>query len=189
MKEYGGSNKFGFTVSHTTRSPRPGEINGVHYHFTTMSSMENAIDKNEFLEYAHVHGNMYGTSLSSLLYLQEEEKLPLLDIDVQGVKKIKECQELQQQQQQQQGGTGIDGKIELEAKYIFIAPPSLDSLLQRLVSRGTETEESIQRRSKNAVAEMEYGMTEGNFDAIVVNDDLDQACKDFNDVINRMYFE
>ncbi len=147
---------------------------------------------NKFLEHASVHGNLYGTSFESLLFLEGEGKLPLLDIDVQGVKKIKECQEEQQQhRQQQQHDISLDEapEFELQAKYIFIAPPSLDLLLQRLVSRGTETEESIQRRTKNAVAEMEYGMTEGNFDAIVVNDDLDQACKDFNDVINSFYFE
>lgn len=144
--------------------------------------MEKAIANEEFLEFASVHGNLYGTSFESLMFLERGGKLPLLDIDVQGVKKIKECQELELKQDHQ-------NEFELQAKYIFIAPPSLDLLLQRLVSRGTETEESIQKRTKNAVAEMEYGMTEGNFDAVVVNDDLDQACRDFNNVINNLYFE
>ena len=171
------SNKFGFTVSHTTRQPRQNEINGIHYHFTSMDEMNISIKNNQFLEYANVHGNLYGTSLNSLMDLTNQGKIPLLDIDVQGVKNVKEREKFQ---------SCDDGPI-LKPKYVFIAPPSLELLLERLVSRGTETEESIQRRTQNAVAEMEYGMTEGNFDAIVVNDDLEQACIKFSNVIDTLY--
>mmetsp|Transcript_10790 Transcript_10790/g.12497 ORF Transcript_10790/g.12497 Transcript_10790/m.12497 type:complete len:345 (-) Transcript_10790:3213-4247(-) len=190
MEEYGGSQKFGFTVSHTTRKPRPGEENGVHYHFTELDTMKDAIEKNEFLEYAEVHGNYYGTSLTSLQSVVEESgKLPLLDIDVQGVKNIKTYEENQLQNENKdhdENGENISSP-RLETKFIFIAPPSLDLLLQRLISRGTETEDSIKRRTNNAASEVEYGLKEGNFDAIVVNDDLNKACIDFANAIEKIY--
>ena len=181
MREMGGAQKFGFTVSHTTRNPRPGEKDGRDYHFTDVPSMKDAITNGEFLEYAEVHGNFYGTSLESLAQLERNGKIPLLDIDVQGVKNIKE------RQRQQQLHQYSDDSPELQAKFIFIAPPSLDQLLNRLVSRGTETEESIKKRTNNAVAEMKYGIKQGNFDAIIVNDDLDEACREFREVIHRLY--
>lgn len=184
MKEYGGSEKFSFTVSHTTRQPRPGEEDGVHYHFTDVTSIRAAIQENKFLEYAQVHGNWYGTSMASLSYVQQEEnKLPILDIDVQGVRNIK-----QWQKNQELGENSPDlGLPQLEAKFIFIAPPSLDILKERLAARGTETEESLEKRTKNAIAEVAYGSEEGNFDAIIVNDDLDQSCADFSRAIENFY--
>jgi guanylate kinase len=174
MEDLGGSDRFQFTVSHTTRKPRPGEIDGVHYHFTDIESMKAAIERNEFLEWANVHGNYYGTSLDSL---STSKKYPLLDIDVQGVKSIKKWQEEKKDFSQPA----------LDAKFVFIAPPSLDVLKDRLNFRGTETAESLEKRTKNAIAEVEYGMTKGNFDAIVVNDDLDRACHEFGRVIEDLY--
>jgi guanylate kinase len=182
MKELNGSQNFGFTVSHTTRSPRPGEEDGVHYHFTDVPSMKQAIDNNDFLEYAEVHGNFYGTSIKSLTL--DNGKFPLLDIDVQGVKKIKQRQLLQRQSDNDDNEENVPI---LDAKFIFIAPPSLEILLKRLKHRGTETEESIKRRTENAVAEMQYGLEDGNFDAIVVNDDLHQACDDFRNTLYDIY--
>jgi guanylate kinase len=173
MEELGGSDRFQFTVSHTTRKPRPGEVDGVHYHFTDIDIMKAAIERNEFLEWANVHGNYYGTSLNSL----STEKYPLLDIDVQGVKSIKKWQE---------ENKGFSEPA-LDAKFVFIAPPSLDVLKDRLIYRGTETAESLEKRTKNAIAEVEYGMTNGNFDAIVVNDDLDHACQEFRRVVEDLY--
>jgi len=187
MEKYGGSEKFGFTVSHTTRKMRPGEIDGIHYHFTDIPSIKAAIERNEFLEFAEVHGNWYGTSLKSLSFVQDaENKLPLLDIDVQGVKNIKAWQK------NQDLGNNVPGPgllPHLEAKFIFIAPPSLDVLKGRLVARGTETQESIDKRTNNAIAEVNYSLEDGHFDAIVVNDDLDQACIDFGRAIDRLYAE
>lgn len=184
MREMGGAQKFGFTVSHTTRDPRKGEKDGKDYHFTDVSSMRDAIANGQFLEYAEVHGNFYGTSLESLSQLEKKGKIPMLDIDVQGVKNVRERQEQQKQGKSEQCD---DESPELDAKFIFIAPPSLELLLDRLVSRGTETEESIKKRTKNAVAEMKYGIQEGNFDAIIVNDDIEEACREFRDVIHRLY--
>ena len=184
MKEYGGSEKFGFTVSHTTRKPRPGELDGIHYHFTDVSSIKAAIQSNKFLEYAEVHGNWYGTSIASLSFVQDkEDKLPILDIDAQGVRNIKEWQK---NQDVSENGPELD-LPKLEAKFIFISPPSLDILKERLTARGTETPESLEKRTKNAVAEVTYGSEEGNFDAVIVNDDLDQACADFSRAIDELY--
>ena len=182
MEELNGKSKFGFTVSHTTRKPRPGEINGTHYHFSNIQSIKKAISNHEFLEYAEVHGNIYGTSFKSLSQLEENGMIPLLDIDVQGVKEIKK-----RQLSKNDDDYNDEMMPKLQARFIFIAPPSLELLLRRLKSRGTENEESINKRTKNAVAEMEYGMEEGNFDAIIVNDDLDQACAEFETVVNKMY--
>mmetsp|Transcript_27524 Transcript_27524/g.41650 ORF Transcript_27524/g.41650 Transcript_27524/m.41650 type:complete len:259 (+) Transcript_27524:134-910(+) len=171
MKEMGGSDEFGFTVSHTTRLPRPGEIDGVHYHFSTNDRMEYDIGQGLFLEHAHVHGNLYGTSWDSLKYVQEDDKRCLLDIDVQGVQTLKEQ------------NFGVNWR----PRYLFIAPPSLEILLERLRSRGTETPESVRIRTAKAQQEVDYGLACGNFDAIVVNDDLDEACLEFERVVKELY--
>ena len=162
------SEKFGFSVSHTTRSPRPGEINGIHYHFTDTDDMKRAIETGEFLEYAEVHGNLYGTSLKAIEDVSSDGKICLLDIDVQGVKNIKAL-----------------GNF--SANYIFIAPPSVEILKKRLTGRGTETSESIERRTNNAIDEMEYGVKEGNFDHVIVNDRLDDTCDELCSIIKDLY--
>lgn len=170
MEEMGGSDQFGFTVSHTTRKPRQGEVNGVHYHFVDIEEMKNQIQQGAFLEFAEVHGNFYGTSLQSLRDVQDQGKRCLLDIDVEGVRSIKK----------------IASEMLLEPKYLFIAPPSMDALKERLVGRGTETPESLARRTANAKAEVEYGTLQ-NFDAIVVNNDLSAACKEFSEAVRKLY--
>ncbi|CAJ1894519.1 unnamed protein product [Cylindrotheca closterium] len=170
MEEMGGRDQFGFTVSHTTRQPREGEVNGVHYHFVDIEDMKQQIQQGAFLEFAEVHGNFYGTSLQSLRDVQDQGKRCLLDIDVEGVRSVK----------------NIASEMLLEPKYLFIAPPSFDALKERLVGRGTETPESLSRRTANAKAELEYG-TPQNFDSIVVNNDLDVACQDFAEAVRKMY--
>ena len=174
MTELGGQHHFGFTVSHTTRAPRPGEVDGVHYHYVSRDDVEAAmIDQNLFLEHANVHGNLYGTSWQSLRDVQAQDKRCLLDIDVQGVQALKK----------QQAYSGQNWK----PRYIFIAPPSLDLLLERLSSRGTEDEASLQRRTAMAQTEIDYGLQEGNFDGIIINDDLDTACREFAKVVKELY--
>jgi guanylate kinase len=171
MQELGGDRYFGFTVSHTTRLPRVGEIEGVHYHFTTMDVMQQAIAQGKFLEYATVHGNLYGTSLESLQRVHDtHNKRCLLDIDVQGVQQIK----------------SLESTSNLQPKYIFIAPPSIEVLEQRLLARGSETPETLQRRLGNAQSELEYGMAD-NFDVVVVNNDLEQAVQDFERAVRQLY--
>lgn len=172
MDEMGGSDRFGFTVSHTTRRPREGEVDGVHYHFVDAGTMRRRIREGAFLESAEVHGNLYGTSLRSLRDVRDRGKRCLLDVDVEGVRSIKEV-------------AATDPS--LEPRYVFIAPPSLDALKDRLERRGTETPESLARRTANAMAEVEYGTDPDNFDAVVVNDDLDAACEAFSETVRKMY--
>ena len=158
---------FGFSVSHTTRAPRPGEENGVHYNFVEKSAMEAAIANNEFIEYANVHTNIYGTSIKAIENVQAQGKICILDIDIQGVKRVKAS------------GLGC--------KYVFIDPPSVDELEKRLRGRGTETEEKIQIRLKNAMDELQFGHEEGNFDAIVVNDELERAVEKITQLLRGWY--
>lgn len=150
--------KFGFSVSHTTRGPRPGEENGVHYNFVEKADMEAAIANHEFIEYAHVHTNIYGTSIKAVETVRSKGKICILDIDIQGVKLVKQSK--------------------LQCKYVFISPPSIDELEKRLRGRGTELEDKIQVRLTNAIGEMEYGNTDGNFDSIIINEDLNTAVED-----------
>ncbi|KAK6127329.1 hypothetical protein DH2020_038930 [Rehmannia glutinosa] len=143
---------FGFSVSHTTRAPRNNEQNGVHYHFSERSVMEKDIKDGKFLEFAAVHGNLYGTSVEAVEVVTDGEKRCILDIDVQGARSVR--------------------ATSLEAIFIFICPPSFEVLEKRLRARGTETEEQIQKRLRNAKAEIEQGNSPGLFDHILVNDDL-----------------
>ncbi|CAH9125724.1 unnamed protein product [Cuscuta epithymum] len=144
---------FGFSVSHTTRAPRVKEQDGVHYHFSERSKMEKEIKDGKFLEYATVHGNLYGTSVEAVEVVADSGKRCILDIDVQGAKSVRASS--------------------LEAIFIFITPPSFEKLEQRLRARGTETEEQIQKRLRNAKEELEKGKSPGLFDHFLVNDDLE----------------
>jgi guanylate kinase len=148
-------NLFGFSVSHTTRDPRPGEVNGTHYNFVTKDEFENSITNKEFIEYAHVHTNYYGTSFAAVEKVGNQGKVCFLDIDIQGVENVK--------------------KSGIKCKYIFISPPTMMELERRLRDRGTETEDKVLVRLSNAAKEMEYGMTPNNFDVIVTNDNLDKT--------------
>jgi len=143
---------FGFSVSHTTRDPRPGEQNGVDYHFVDKETMEKGIAAGNFLEYAYVHGNIYGTSKQAVDRVAKDCKVCILDIDIQGVRTCKSL--------------GFDADA-----YIFVAPPDMVSLEARLRGRGTETEEKVLKRLRAAVSEVE-GAQSIEWDAILVNDDL-----------------
>jgi len=153
MAEFG--EYFGFSVSHTTRQPRPGEEEGRDYYYVTRETMMDLKQQGKFIENAEFSGNMYGTSKAAVEEVLARGRICILDIDVQGVKAVKET--------------------DLNPMYVFIEPPSLEVLEQRLRDRGTETEESLSKRLGAAAAEMEYGETEGNFDIIIVNDDLEAA--------------
>jgi len=181
MEEFGGNDHFGFTTSHTTRKPRDGEIDGVHYHFVSHEDMKKLIDAGKFLEHAEVHGNFYGTSWDSLDKIQDEGRACLLDIDVNGIKTIKAREQANNEL------SSSSSKPAFKPNYVFIAPPSVQVLEKRLVGRGTESAESLERRTKNARAEVEWGLAEGNVDAIIVNDDLDKACADFCALIRKIY--
>ena len=146
---------FGFCVSHTTRQPRPGERDGVEYHFVTKEMFTKLVSEGAFLEFATFSGNNYGTSRAAVESVQQEGKICILDIDVQGVKNIK----------------GTD----LQPDYVFIKPPSRAALEERLRARRTESEQSLAKRLAAAAAEMDYGETEGNFHRVIVNDELEAA--------------
>jgi guanylate kinase len=154
---------YGFSVSHTTRQPRPGEQNGVHYHFVSKDEMEAMIAEGGFIEYARVHSNLYGTSIAAVRDVTQEGKTCLLDIDVQGAELVK--------------------KTDLCARFLFVAPPCFEDLEKRLRGRGTESEEKIQLRLKNARGELAYLEKPDFFDAIIVNDDLENAYARLKEVV------
>ncbi|XP_057438689.1 guanylate kinase 2 isoform X5 [Lotus japonicus] len=146
---------FGFSVSHTTRAPRNIEEDGVHYHFTEKSVMEKEIKNGKFLEFASVHGNLYGTSVEAVEMVADAGKRCILDIDVQGARSVRASS--------------------LEAIFIFICPPSMKELEKRLRDRGTEKEEQILKRLRNAEAEIEQGKSSQIFDFILYNDNLEEC--------------
>ncbi|XP_053323401.1 guanylate kinase isoform X3 [Spea bombifrons] len=161
LREYEGV--FGFSVSHTTRQPRPGETNGKDYHFVTRGEMQEGIDNGEFLEHAQFSGNMYGTSKSAVRDVQARNQICILDIDMQGVKSIK--------------------KTDLNPIYVTVQPPSVEILEKRLRDRKTESEESLQKRLKAAREDMEISKEPGLFDAVIINDDLDRAYADLKELL------
>lgn len=167
MAEFG--ERFGFSVSHTTRAPRQGETNGVQYNFVSKEEMLKAIERGEFIEHATFAGNMYGTSTGAVHTVREKGLICVLDIDIQGVMSIK--------------------KTDIKSNYVFIMPPSLEVLEQRLIGRGTESEESLRKRLDQASKEAEYGMAKDNFDVVIVNDDLDTAYGSFLAFIKSRYPE
>lgn len=143
-----------FSVSACTRSPRPGELNGKDYYFLSLSDFQGKIAANQFLEWEMVYpGKYYGTLKSELDRIWERNQFPLVDIDVQGALRVKK---------QFQG----------ESLSVFIKAPSIEILRERLFSRGTETEESLQERIEKAETELGFS---SEFDCILVNDDLEKA--------------
>jgi guanylate kinase len=140
-----------FSVSHTTRKPRPGEQDGREYHFTSRETFERLIQLDEFLEWAEVHGNLYGTSRKEVENAKNDRGM-IFDIDHQGARQIK-CRYP-------------------NAVAIFILPPSMAALESRLRGRASEDEETVQRRFLVAKTEIEHY---GQFDYLLVNDDLEEA--------------
>ena len=142
-----------FSVSHTTRSPRAGEIDGEHYHFVSAKDFVALRDQEPcgFLEWAEVHGNFYGTSVAEVDARCQRGEDVVLDIDVQGAAQVRDA---------------------ARPVTIFIAPPSLEILEQRLRGRGTETEETVCKRLKNARAEL--GQVDV-YEYVIVNDVLEEA--------------
>ena len=146
-----------FSVSATTRAPRGAEQDGVDYHFISQAAFEEHINQNEFLEYEMVYeGLYYGTLKSELDRIWAQGKTPVLDIDVQGAIAIQE-------------------QLGNQALSIFILPPSIEALKERLASRNTESEEKIQMRLDKAAYEISFS---DQFNAVVKNEVLDTACKE-----------
>ncbi len=150
-----------YSVSYTTRPPRPGETDGVHYCFVSKEAFKLKIEQGDFLEYALVHGNYYGTSRSEVEKRLTAGQDILMDIDPQGAMQLKEK---------------FDRGV-----YIFIMPPSLDTLRVRLTLR-SDTRESMETRLRNAVGEIGY---KDRYDYVVVNDDLGQAYKELSAIYKK----
>jgi len=153
---------FEFSISATTRAPRFYEEDGKHYHFLSIEEFKKKISDDEFIEYEQVYeGRYYGTLRSEIERIHSQERIPLLDIDVIG-------------------GLNVKQKYLESALSIFIQAPSLDILEKRLRKRGSESEEEILKRIKKAEYEISY---RDQFDAVIINDDLDRAKKDLEEVV------
>ena len=140
----------------TTRNPRAGEQNGKEYHFVNVEEFKSLIDQQKFIEWAQFSGNYYGTTIAAVKDVADiQHRTCILDIDMQGVISVK--------------------KTDLNARFLFVAPPSIETLRERLTGRGTETIESLKSRLDQARAELEYAEKPGSHDRVIVNDDLDKA--------------
>ncbi|KAI4756785.1 guanylate kinase [Aureobasidium sp. EXF-3400] len=157
LKEY--PDRFGFSISHTTRQPRGQEQNGVEYHFVTKDDFLKMIDQNAFIEHAQFGSNHYGTSVQAVKDVAEKNRTCILDIEMEGVKQVK--------------------KKDLNARYLSLQPPSLEILESRLRGRATDSEDAITQRLTQAKNELAFAKTPGVFDKVIINDDLEKAWKEF----------
>ncbi len=148
------------SVSATTRSPRNGEVDGVNYHFLCKDDFITRIEKNDFLEHAEVYGNYYGTPKSNVDKMLDSGRDVILEIDIQGALKVKENTE--------------------EGVFIFILPPSMEELKQRIINRGSETPESLMKRFKSAYKEINFV---SKYNYAVVNDEVDIAVEKLEAII------
>ena len=159
-----------FSVSCTTRAPRGEERDGVEYHFLTRPQFEEHIRKDDFLEYADVHGNFFGTLKSEVFDRTERGIDVVLDIDVQGALSIRKR-------------FASDPAFNARMESVFIAPPGYAELERRLRGRGTDAEESIRKRLENAKREMSFWR---EYKYIIVNDDLTRAQLEFSRLIHSL---
>lgn len=143
------------SVSHTTRPMRPGEIDGVNYHFTSREQFIKQVGEGDFLEHAEVFGNLYGTSQTTVEQTLAAGHDLILEIDWQGAQQVR--------------------KLMPQAKSIFILPPTQEALRHRLTNRGQDSGETIERRMREAVSEMSHYV---EYDYLVINDDFNHALSD-----------
>ncbi|MCX7695560.1 MAG: guanylate kinase [Caloramator sp.] len=148
------------SVSCTTRSPRQNEVEGINYYFISKDKFKEMIDKDEFLEYAEVYDNYYGTPRKNVERILNEGNDIILEIDIQGALKVKEKYP--------------------EGVFVFIMPPSMEELKNRIKKRGSETEESLLKRFKSAFQEINYV---ANYNYVIVNDVVEDAVKRLESII------
>ena len=156
-----GSEDVVFSVSATTRPARDHEVDGVDYRFLSEPKFRAMIEADEFVEWAQVHGHLYGTSRKALQAALDDGKFLILDIDVQGAMQMRQ-------------------RVP-DVVLVFVIPPSADALVERLTERGTEGEDTVARRIENARGELEQA---SQFDYIVVNDDLEQAIDEVRSIVS-----
>lgn len=159
-------NIFATTVSHTTRAPRVGEIEGETYFYVSTSAFTTLIGQDAFVEHALFSGNHYGTSNRTIADQMAKGLVVLLDIEMEGIKQMK-------------------SKPSIDARYVFIKPPSFEALETRLKKRSTDNESSVQKRLAQAKLELEYADTPGVHDKIIVNDDLQRAYEELDGFIYK----
>ncbi len=147
------------SVSHTTRAMRPGEVDGVNYHFVSREEFLARLERNEFLEHAEVFGNLYGTSQRWVEQTLAEGYDLILEIDWQGAQQVR--------------------RLMPQAKSIFILPPTKEALRQRLNNRGQDSDEVIEKRMREAVSEMSHYV---EYDYLVINDDFAHALIDLQSI-------
>ncbi|MFH1347160.1 MAG: guanylate kinase [Candidatus Margulisiibacteriota bacterium] len=155
------------SISATTRPPRPGETHGEHYYFITQADFDKKVKKNDFLEWAKVHGYYYGTPISLLKEQLSKGKTVVSEVDVQGAAAIK--------------GIVEKGRLKASTVFIFLIPPSVDILAFRLKKRKTEDQEVVNYRLRAAIAELQVME---KYDYIVVNDKVESAAEKIKAIIN-----
>jgi guanylate kinase len=151
------------SVSYTTRAPRPGEVEGVQYHFIDRERFAELVSAGEMLEWAEFAGNLYGTPLNAVRERLDQGIPTLLEIELQGARQVREKMP--------------------EAQFVFLAPPSWSELERRLVGRGTEARDVIDRRLAQAEVEL---ASDGEFDTVVVNDDVHRAARELVTLIENV---
>jgi guanylate kinase len=152
-----------YSVSYTTRAPRPGEVDGDHYSFLDEATFKAMAERNDFLEWAVVHGHLYGTSLHRVREALQRAEDVVLKIDVQGAARVRR-------------------RVAGEAMFIFLLPPSEAELHRRLLERATESEHDLELRFRDAASELGEA---GNYDHVVVNEDVDTAAREILGLINE----
>ena len=148
------------SVSATTRKPRNGEVHGVNYFFIEKEEFTKMIENGEFLEYAQIYDNFYGTPKAAIIECLENGQDVILEIEMQGARQIKE--------------------VYPEGVFIFVLPPSLEELKSRIVGRGTETQEEIEKRFSCAFEEINQIV---NYDYFIVNEDIEKSVSDVEAII------
>ncbi len=154
-------NRLSYSVSHTTREKRKGETDGEDYHFIEVDEFKEMKQSREFVEWAEIYGDYYGTSKAEIDRIEGNGRDPFLDIDVQGAAQIRR-------------------NPEVNAVFLFVAPPSIEELRRRIENRGTESEETLNKRIRVARKELDRIR---EFDYLIVNEELDRAITDLRAII------
>ncbi|EON62754.1 guanylate kinase [Coniosporium apollinis CBS 100218] len=155
--------RFGYSISHTTRAPRPGETHGKEYNFTSMEKFQEMVGQGAFVEWARYGSNCYGTSVKAVEEVEGRGRCCVLEIEMEGVKQV------------------ANHPTFPRPRFVFISPPSPEVLEKRLRSRGTDKEEEVLKRLEQGKKEMEFAKSGGVNPKVVVNDDLERAYKELKE--------